>query len=862
MVNHYIWGGDQFVAQIKYVTWESLREQFADQEGKWSIKEGEAGYEKKEFMRKVFYRLLVRLPRPGKEEEYEEEELKYLLDYPDFGKIAFTGKGEQEFAIDNIKSWNYDQASKHFHNAFQFLGRVATITGQGKDMDSDRLFVSSELADVTSDPVQTILLDSVHLTVPSFFLTATTAIVDIPGLGDVDEQVYVRVHDAVTKASSLLLYTADGLKATKELVDEFPRLGLLSKLDKGNFKSLDIVRVFEKKQRLKVPRETGGGGAASSAAVDAADSGYLSIGGVSKLEQGACKKGRTQLQKELVTRRPKPVPGITNTTEASAWIRRFWGENAQKLVTCVYPVNHIAVQTADSRVPAQCTLSPHYNAILKCTGMGKLISKIWTALGVPRDQDILKINDKGLKVVKAALDAAEARGELAFKSLTVSPDAIRIASEAVRQLQPKGGISKVFARTYYGSTRPGDSFDRSERAKKNVTDALERTTITHQDDLKRGVDELTDVLIDLIGLSQATCKVYEGLSPELAKRVKDQFRQIGEFHVGGNIRKVLTDADPNAFTTSVFKPAVERLDMRFLHTIMAELANSAIKGVQSSIDEVVELVFEKASAEDAARTATPSSPPTKRRRSGAGGGGGAATGGSSSNSSSGGGAATSGSSDDDAQKDLKKHLDQDLIFDVQQVKDLHEKVGRRFAPSGIVSKSGGVQADTSLVTPFIVKVTSRLLRGSAFFQRLKAQRNPAKSKFSAQENSALYECFGIFGNAERAGKVRAVVEEIVDDCLKRCKADLLEKLTGKWHVNKLVKEMLKKLSDQEKTGHQTHQADVNTARLKHLCGALDEHVQNLSHLEMAEDDSFQQFFDLLQENQGQPRFCFSFFFLS
>jgi hypothetical protein len=60
MVNHYIWGGDQFVAQIKYMTWNDLKEQFAGQEGKWSLKEAElekAAFAKLQFMRKLFLRV-------------------------------------------------------------------------------------------------------------------------------------------------------------------------------------------------------------------------------------------------------------------------------------------------------------------------------------------------------------------------------------------------------------------------------------------------------------------------------------------------------------------------------------------------------------------------------------------------------------------------------------------------------------------------------------------------------------------------------------------------------------------------------------------------------------------------------------
>ena len=210
----------------------------------------------------------------------------------------------------------------------------------------------------------------------------------------------------------------------------------------------------------------------------------------------------------------------------------------------------------------------------------------------------------------------------------------------------------------------------------------------------------------------------------------------------------------------------------------------------------------------------------------------------------------------EAHRDLKKHLKEGLIFDIQHINDLHAKAGMKFAPSGIARKSGGVRADTSVVTHFIVKATNRLLKlaSSRFLQGIVAQANPMDKRFSTQNQTDLSECFGIQGNAERQGAVRTVVEEIVNNSLDRCKADLLQKLTAKDQVKKLVREMFKTLSDQKKM---EHQSEENTARLQTVRAALGEHVRSLSHADKAEDDSWQHFFDLLQENQGRQLVSFS-----
>jgi hypothetical protein len=435
--------------------------------------------------------------------------------------------------------------------------------------------------------------------------------------------------------------------------------------------------------------------------------------------------------------------------------------------------------------------------------MGKFISKVWTALGVPQRQDVKKINDEGLKEVKAILDQADTAQVLKFESAVVSAAVVNVATEAIRQLQPQGKIAKCFAETCYGSKRRGVGLERVKRAKANIEGVLALTP-DKEHALSAGIDSLTAVLIDLIGIDSQ--EVYGTLEASLATRVKDQFLKIGNFITNGtNIRSVLISHPPNEFVTRVFKPAIDRLDLSFLHSIVSDLASSAINGAKEVIEEVVETVVKSVV-----------------------------------------GSGASGMDTVDLAivlKEVKDHFDKGLIFGVQQVNDLHAKAGRKYAPSGIARKLGGVRSDTSLVTPFIVKVTHSLLYDSPCFQTTA----PVHQCFTAVEKDALMACFWIKDNPGRKTRVRNAVKDVVHESLKRCRDDLLIKLTDKMRLKTLVVEILKKLSSATKT---EHQALWNDNQLRSLRGDLDRHILTLDQSATAMDDSYQHFFELLQEYQG------------
>lgn len=555
--NHTIWGGGHYSATVKFMTAAQVQEHFAAHEWEKEEKDlDEGGKRQRGRLLSLLNRLVNPIPSSDTPEEIdtfivaEEDmitdrkpilgndgkpiEMKYVANMLSDGhlvKVAFPGSVLCE----------------------DMLGRYTTYVGVGKSMDDDRIFVASMLSLATEHKIRSAFIGDIHVVVPNHFLKSTTALVDIPGLGEDNDQAFMKMSEGVDDADAVMVFIHNTMRASKQVTDTMKDLDLLGRLDRKTLDSVFVVQVREKIARRAVK-------------LDGEDSILDSIT-LDAEEDEMCTDLTRSLKKMLVT--SHGVKGVRDTTEAIEWLRsrNMLHTSAPRAGFSAYPLVMLALQFDRNH-----SLSEDERKMRNATRMGPLIAKICSCLGVSSSPDFEQVknslNGLLLKLFKDGVTkAGDIDDRLLLKGREIPAALKEAAGKAWDATKPADNVTVTPAvgreqnRWLRSVTTPAER----KQAKSSIQTKLELVD-AEKELLDAWAKDVAATFCEIVGVDDgAEDSLYAPNHHfELTMRLQDQLCKLCS-----DEPELLNEN--NAFMNRVFTPSLLRIDMTKLQQIVRQM---------------------------------------------------------------------------------------------------------------------------------------------------------------------------------------------------------------------------------------------------------------------------------------------------
>lgn len=230
--NTYVWGGERYGLVVVYATEEKLNRLIDD------IKNSPPVEGQNKVVEALIQKLLAQLfplqhgiLLPGGSTEDARQFRDAVKDYmEDFKavKALFAANGPVDWWKKEGSRCSAEDGYYNVHPSVRgCFNQIIIHQGDGSHLFDDRVYIKtvlSELIDAEHKPVErrqtamAALIEEVHLTVPSVELDCNTALVDTPGVNDMDAVKFAQLRDAVERSSGFLVQLDATLKTDASVI--------------------------------------------------------------------------------------------------------------------------------------------------------------------------------------------------------------------------------------------------------------------------------------------------------------------------------------------------------------------------------------------------------------------------------------------------------------------------------------------------------------------------------------------------------------------------------------------------------------------------------------------------------------------